>query len=125
MNKKTTVAIGALVLFGLTACGSTTATPTATVTKVVTQPEIPATDSLGLDIAGLPDAIRAQDSWYNNVDDSTIIETATNICDALQRGSSIADIADIAATTIGTEHAPALIAGAIIYICPDQKYKVQ
>ena len=123
------VALGALVLFGLSGCGASTetATPTVTVTKVETVAPIepapaPATETF--DVADMPDNIRAQDSWFYEVDDATIIDVATSVCTALRSGVTIEEIGAVAADSIGIEHAPALIAGAIIFICPDQKYKV-
>lgn len=108
----------------LTACGgSTQATPevTKTVTVVEPAPVAPASS----DTEEMLDMIRAADSSFYTIDDAQIIETAYIFCDTLRSGSSLADIGAIAADTIGVDAAAALGAGAIIYLCPDQEYKVQ
>jgi hypothetical protein len=70
------------------------------------------------------DMIRAADSSFYAIDDAQIIETAYIFCDTLRSGASLADIGAIAAETIGVEAAAALGAGAILYLCPDQEYKI-
>lgn len=124
-NTKIGIGVGVVLLLVLSSRGnnSDTATPApaVTVTKTVTEPA-PATDVVSS--VGMADAIRANDPIYYEVDDATINETAQSICDALQSGSSVEDVLTVAESTIGLEHAPALIAGAISFLCPDQKYKV-
>lgn len=112
--------IGAgIIVFLLASCGSTESTPAPTVTKTVVQ-EAPQVSDEDL----MVDMIRVKDSWFYDVEDYTIIETANLMCSALRDGASMEDIATIAIDNIGQEHAVALMAGALVYICPDQKYKV-
>jgi hypothetical protein len=68
--------------------------------------------------------IRSADPMFYSVDDAQIIDTAYLFCDALRQGSSLAEIGMIAQDTIGVDAAAALGAGAIIYLCPDQEYKI-
>jgi hypothetical protein len=129
-NTKIAIGVGVVLILALSSCGSSNNTsepaPAVTVTKTVTEPApvvepAPATD---LPSGGVVDAIRGYDSWYNDIDSATITDTAQSICGALQGGASVEDVLVVAETTIGLDHAPALIAGAIAYLCPDQSYKV-
>jgi ABC-type glycerol-3-phosphate transport system substrate-binding protein len=119
MKLKSVVAASFAVLV-LAGCGSQAAAPApvVTVTKSV---EAPAAPAYGSDIAN---QVRSQDPWFENVPDHQIEETAQLICDSLYAGNSLVDIIDIAGATIGYDHAPAIIAGALVYYCPDMKYLV-
>ena len=127
-NKKIFAGGSAVVLaLVLSGCGGgvKSSEPAPVVTKTVIQ-EVPAAPEPVTPASGnLADSVRAYDSWFSNVDDATINDVAMSICGALQGGASVADVIDVASTTIGIEHAPAIIAGAIAYDCPDQSYKVQ
>ena len=112
----------------LSACGSTQSAPAPEVTKTVTvvepAPVVPEPAPASNDTDEMLDMIRAADPMFYSVEDSQIIETAYLFCEALQSGSSIGEIGAIAAETIGTDAAAALGAGAILYLCPDQEYKI-
>jgi hypothetical protein len=116
----------AIVCVGLlAACGSTQSTPAPEVTKTVeVQVPAPAPAQPAGDTAEMLDMIRAADPMFYSVDDSQIIDTAYLFCDALRSGSSLAEIGSIAQDTIGVDAAAALGAGAILYLCPDQEYKI-
>jgi hypothetical protein len=121
MKLKSVVATSFAVLV-LAGCGSQAAAPApvVTVTKSVEAPAAPAAPA-GSDIAN---QVRSQDPWFNDVPDYQIENTAQLICDSLYAGNSLVDIIDIAGETIGYDHAPAIIAGALVYYCPDMKYLV-
>jgi hypothetical protein len=124
MKTKVVSALAVLML-GLTGCGSSSE-PQAVKTIVVTQ--APADDTFVAPVSpagNLASAVQNQDPWFNSVDSATIVETAQTICDALQSGASANDIMVVAESTIGLDHAPAIIAGAVVYLCPDQGYKFQ
>ncbi len=70
------------------------------------------------------DMIRAADPMFYSVDDAQIIDTAYLFCETLRGGASLAEIGAIAQDTIGVDAAAALGAGAILYLCPDQEYKI-
>jgi hypothetical protein len=117
----------AVVCVGLlTACGATQATPevTKTVTVVEPAPAAPAPAPASNDTDAMLAMIRSADPMFYSVDDAQIIDTAYLFCDALRQGSSLAEIGMIAQDTIGVDAAAALGAGAIIYLCPDQEYKI-
>lgn len=127
MKIKKTLAVGLTLVtaLSLSACGigSNTATPAVTVTKTVVEPApAPAVETFS--VSDLPNAVRLQDPYYYDADDASIIELATTICTTLQGGASVEDVALVVAEGLGADHATAIIAGAIVYICPDQKYKV-
>ncbi len=75
-------------------------------------------------MAEMLDMIRAAEPMFYSVDDADIIETANIFCETLQSGASFEEIGAIAQDTIGVDAAAALGAGAILYICPDQEYKL-
>ena len=116
----------AIVCVGLlTACGSTQSAPAPEVTKTVeVQVPAPAPAPAGDDTAGMVDMIRAADPMFYSVDDRQIIDTAYMFCETLRGGASLYEIGLIAQDTIGVDAAAALGAGAIIYLCPDQEYKI-
>lgn len=118
------VAVLAFVYNSGSKSASSTSSSNTSTTTTQNAPSTTSGGSSSLSVYDMPDSIRSQDSWFYDVSDSQIIEVATSVCNALQGGASITDIGEVAAQTIGIEHAPALIAGAIIYICPDQRYKV-
>jgi PBP1b-binding outer membrane lipoprotein LpoB len=121
MKLKSVVAASFAVLV-LAGCGSQAAAPApvVTVTKSVEAPAAPAAPA-GSDIAN---NVRSNDPWFNDVPDYQIESVAQSICKALYAGNSMDDIIAVAGETIGYEHAPAIIAGALIYYCPDMKYLV-
>lgn len=118
----------AIVCVGLlAACGSTAPAPEVTKTVEVQVPAQPAPAQpapASDDTAGMLDMIRAADPMFYSVGDAQIIETAYLFCDALRDGASLTEIGLIAQDTIGVDAAAALGAGAIIYLCPDQEYKI-
>jgi uncharacterized lipoprotein NlpE involved in copper resistance len=121
MKLKSVVA-ASLAAFVLVGCSSQAQpVPAVTVTKSVEAPAAPAAPAYGSDIAN---QVRSQDPWFNDVPDYQIENTAQLICDSLYAGNSLVDIIDIAGETIGYDHAPAIIAGALVYYCPDMKYLV-
>lgn len=121
MVSKTKIAVGAGALaLALTACGGSStpeSTKTVTVYETVAPQPAPATDSYGL-----VDAVRAQDSYFDSLDASMITETAQSICDGFDAGMTLSQLSEVAATTIGVDHAVVLTAGAIIYLCPEYSY---
>ena len=116
----------AIVCVGLlAACGSTAPAPEVTKTVEVQVPApAPEPAQPAGDTAEMLDMIRAADPMFYSVDDRQIIDTAYLFCDALRSGSSLAEIGSIAQDTIGVDAAAALGAGAILYLCPDQEYKI-
>lgn len=117
----------ALVLTGLlTACGSTdTAQEAAPVVTKTVEVQAPApVQPAGDDMAEMLNLIRTAEPMFNSVDDADIIETANIFCDTLRSGASLEEIGTIAQDTIGVDAAAALGAGAIVYLCPDQEYKL-
>lgn len=100
-------------------CNDKPENPSPTVTKTVVQ-EAPAVSDETLMVS----TIRAKDSWFNDVSDYQIIDVAKLMCSALQSGSTIEEVGIIAIESIGQEHAIALIAGAITYLCPEQESKI-
>lgn len=121
MKKFLLVAVVAII--GLGACGST---PAPEVTKTVIQevPAAPAISSTTQNELDMVDAIRSQNSDFYGADAETIIDVAYKFCEALRAGSSLEELGQMGADTIGTDALAALGAGAIIYLCPDQKYRV-
>ena len=114
----------AIVCVGLlAACGSTPA-PEVTKTVEVQVPAPAPAQPAGDDIDGMLSMIRAADPMFYTIEDSQIVETAYIFCETLRGGASLEDIGTIAQDTIGVDAAAALGAGAIIYLCPDQEYKV-
>lgn len=119
------IAIATLTFFILTACSSTPAAqpapapaPAPVTDDNLVTPIAPNTNDLAA-------VVQAADPYWAAADASMIYDTAVSICTAFRNGATLSDVADIASTTIGVEHAPAIIAGAIVYVCPDQSYKVQ
>jgi hypothetical protein len=112
----------AIVCVGLlAACGSTAPAPEVTKTVEVQVPApAPAVD----DTAGMLDMIRTAEPMFYSVDDAQIIETAYLFCDSLRAGTTLDEIGAMAEETIGIDATAALGAGAIIYLCPDQEYKI-
>lgn len=109
----------------LAACGSTAPAPEVTKTVEVQVPApAPEPAQPSGDTAEMLDMIRTADPMFYSVDDRQIIDTAYMFCDALRSGSSLSDIGAIAQDTIGIDAAAALGAGAILYLCPDQEYKI-
>lgn len=126
MKKLSAVTLAVVGLLALTACGST-GTPQATVTHTVTVVETPDPAPVDVSLGSSSDMvnmIQAQDSMFLEVDDATIITVAQSVCDALRNGASVTDVGAVATESIGSDHAAALIAGAILYLCPDQKYLI-
>lgn len=107
----------------LTACGSTAPAPEVTKTVEVQVPA-PAPAPAGDDTASMLDMIRAADPMFYSVGDAEIIDTAYLFCDALRAGTTLDEIGAMAEDTIGIDATAALGAGAIIYLCPDQEYKI-
>lgn len=109
----------------LTACGSTQSAPAPEVTKTVeVQVPAPAPAPAGDDTAGMLAMIRTAEPMFYSIDDAQIIDTAYLFCEALRGGTSLDEIGAMAEDTIGIDATAALGAGAIIYLCPDQEYKI-
>ena len=111
----------------LTACGSTQSAPAPEVTKTV-EVQVPAPAPEPAQPTGntaeMLDMIRAADPMFYSVGDAEIIDTAYLFCDALRAGTTLDEIGAMAEDTIGIDATAALGAGAIIYLCPDQEYKI-
>ena len=127
MNMKTpaSLALAACSLVALAACASPTAStpvPAVTVTETQTErpapapvPEAPSTSDDDLYL-GL---LYSSSSWYDDIDENTLIELGRSICDALDSGATLEQIA-IAAMDSGvpTERAAELTAASILAYCP-------
>lgn len=111
-----------IAVFALAGCGSQAAAPApvVTVTKSVEAPAAPAPAP----VSDISNTVRSNDPWFNDVPDYQIENVAESICKALYAGNSMEDIIAVAGETIGYDHAPAIIAGALVYYCPDMKYLV-
>lgn len=121
MRKALFVFTIAISLVILTACGSTT--PTPVVTKTVEVPvEAPA--SSGSNESEMIDAIRAVHPDFWGVNESDIVEVGYMMCEELRNGSTPLEVGSYAESYIGTEATAAMLAGAIVYLCPDQEYKL-
>jgi hypothetical protein len=70
------------------------------------------------------DMIRAAEPMFETLEDSQIISVAYQFCEALQSGVTFDEIGKMAEDTIGVDATAALGAGAILYLCPDQEYKL-
>jgi hypothetical protein len=112
----------------LAACGSTQSAPAPEVTKTVTvvepAPVVPEPAPVSSDTDEMIAMIRAAEPMFETINDSEIISVAYQFCEALQSGVSFEQIAGIAEDTIGVDATAALGAGAILYLCPDQEYKL-
>jgi PBP1b-binding outer membrane lipoprotein LpoB len=112
-----------IAVFALAGCGSQAQpAPVVTVTKSVEAPAAPV--PAPAPVSDIANTVKANDPWFNSVSDSQIESVAQSICQALYSGASLADVVDVAGATIGYDHAPAIIAGALVYYCPDMKYLV-
>lgn len=112
-----------LAIFLVASCAGTTeeATPAPTVTKTVeVQAPEPAVDEYDM-----LDSIRAVSPEFWAVEDRQIIETAYMICATLRDGATAIEVAEVAESYLGTEAAVALVAGAVVYLCPDQDAKIR
>lgn len=123
MKKK--LFIGLLVIplaFGLSACGSSESTssePYVAPQDMDTNPS---------DEQGFIAAVRSVDNQiiaYGSSSD--LLEIGQNVCNSLDSGETVASIAVTLAatqdTTEGEQAAFAIIAGAVIYLCPEYKYQ--
>lgn len=112
--------VSVLAVIGLSACGST---PAPEVTKTVIQ-QVPTVSNQTSDELAMVASIRNQNSYFDNVDTQQIIDVAYQFCTALRSGTSLEELGQIGANTIGSEQLAVLGAGAIVYLCPDQSYRV-
>lgn len=117
------LALAACSLVALAACADPTAStpaPAVTVTETQTErpapaPEVPSTSDddmyLGL--------LYSSSSWFNGIDEDTLIELGHSLCGALDSGATLEQIA-IAAMDSGvpTERAAELTAASILVYCP-------
>ena len=126
MNKK--LLAGLLVIplvFGLSACGNDS-TPTTSEPYVAPQDY----DTNPSDESGYIGAVR---SVGNNVlavgSNAELLEMGYNVCNALDSGETVGSVAiKVAAvqdTTAGQEAAYAVIAGSVLYLCPEYKYQAE
>lgn len=133
-NKKILIAVGIVLLIAFVGRGdsnNSTAnpTPTKTVTVTVTQ-EPPATDVIPQTDAPLGSPlemvamIQSQDPYFLGVSDAEVVDVANTICSTLRGGASIQDVQGAAEGNVGFSHVNTLIAGSILYLCPDMKYLV-
>lgn len=115
----------------LTACGSTQSAPAPEVTKTV-EVQVPATPVTPVtpvtpetvDTDEMLNMIRAAEPMFYGISDSQIIEVAYSFCEALRNGATFEEIGAMGEDTIGIDALAALGAGAILYLCPDQEYKI-
>jgi len=118
------ISIGLLAACGASNSGSE-AVPEVTKTVTVVEPApVETTAPASNDTTEMLDMIRAADPMFYSVSDEQIIDTAYMFCEALRDGASLVEIGTIAEDTIGIDAAAVLGAGAIIYLCPDQEYKI-
>lgn len=125
MRKALFVFTIAISLVILTACGSTT--PAPVVTKTVEAPaEIPANPTVSSreTESDMIDAIRAVHPDFWGVNESDIVDVGYMMCEELRNGSTPLEVGSYAESYIGTEATAAMLAGAIVYLCPDQEYKL-
>lgn len=107
----------------LGACGSTIETePAPTVT--VTQPAAPAAQPAP-DAYDMVDAMRAAYPEFWTVEDYVIIDTAQMVCETLRGGATALEVGTVAESYLGTDAAAVLVAGAVVYLCPDQNGKIR
>lgn len=123
MRKAIIVAIVCVGILG--ACGSTVETePAPTVT--VTQPAAPAAQpATQPDASDMVDAMRSAYPEFWTVEDYVIIETAQMVCETLRGGATALEVGTVAESYLGTDAAAVLVAGAVVYLCPDQEGKIQ
>ena len=130
MNK-IIAASGAVALAAtLTACISpgASSSPTVTVTQeapapvpVEPEPVVPDTPSVSDDEMFLT-LVRSQDSWFDDVTDSTLTELGRSICGALDKGMTLDMYADIARSNdIPDSQSTTLLAAAIVVYCPEHE----
>lgn len=115
----------AICLVILTACSSTT--PAPVVTKTVEVPvEAPANETVSsrASESDMIDAIRAVHPDFWGVDERDIVDVGYMMCEELRNGSTPLEVGSYAESYIGTEATAAMLAGAIVYLCPDQEYKL-
>lgn len=122
MRKALFVFTIAISLVILTACTSTT--PAPVVTKTVEAPSVEAPVSLRETESDMIDAIRAVHPDFWGVDESDIVDVGYMMCEELRNGSTALEVGSYAESYIGTEATAAMLAGAIVYLCPDQEYKL-
>ena len=125
MRKALFVLTIAISLVILTACTSTT--PAPVVTKTVEVPaEIPANPTVASRVneSDMIDAVRLVHPDFWGVDESVIVDVGYLMCQELRDGSTALEVGSFAESYLGTDAAAAMLAGAIVYLCPDQEYKL-
>lgn len=125
MNKK--LLAGLLVIplaFGLSACGSSDSTSS----EVYVAPQD--TDVNPSDERGFITDVRSVNNIVLSVgSNADLLEMGYNACNALDDGETVGSLAiRLAATqdtTAGQEAAFAIIAGAVIHLCPEYEYQAK
>lgn len=134
MKKTLAVAVTVAASVVLVACSSGAApapAPTVTVTQEVPAPAptptpVPKPVVPQNDDEGLLSFVRSQDAAFYGVDDYTILDVAGNICDSLSVGIPAEDLIGYAIESgLTSNQTAALFAGAIIYLCPENRSLVE
>jgi predicted small lipoprotein YifL len=128
---KTKIAlIPAIALVALTACGTktvyVTAEPASTPAPTTTAPiTAPPTTEPAFTPGTTEDFIIAVESMTGPLllPDSEVIETGILTCDFLRDGGSAYDVSTAVNDNPDPEFISAIVAAAIIILCPDQQYK--
>ena len=117
--------VSVAVLAGCGGSGSS-ASPTVTVVREVpAEPVQPAPQEVSSEQEFL-DFIRSKDASFYGVDDATSLETGYTICEALDRGLSLDMLIEMAANAgLSPEGGAGLIAGAVLYLCPEHADSVR
>ena len=120
--------VSVAVLAGCGGSGSSAA-PTVTVVREVpaepAQPVVPAPQEVSSEQEYL-DFIRSKDASFYGIDDATSLETGYTICKALDSGMSLDMIVSLAANAgLSPEGGAGLIAGAVLYLCPEHADSVR
>jgi hypothetical protein len=126
MKKILVATLGAiLIAVPLSACSSeTVAEPAPKETVYVPQPAPePQTNS---DEDSYLTAVRSKDSALYSVPDASLVELAGTICQSLRSGIPVQRVIQTGLDSgLSTNQVAALVAGAVVFYCPDQESEVR
>lgn len=115
------VALTAVAVLSLTACGTKTIVREVAPTPTDAPVTAPATNKYDDYVAW----VKNNSGQANSASNSQIIETGDTICNALDSGRSIKEVADLMTETANTasdiELYAAVLYGAVVYLCPEYR----
>jgi hypothetical protein len=130
MKKTIAVSVTVLASIALAGCSggggsapAPTPAPTVTVTQEVPVPApAPTTEVPQNNDDNFLSYVRGQDAAFYAVDDYTILSVAQNVCDSISIGVSVRDLVGYAIESgLTSNQTASLFAGAVIYLCPENK----